>query len=407
MNSSLTRKITDDLAEMAPTPEALAGVFGDLIKMQLLFSDILAVLPVNMLLTDDMGKVLTATPKLLREVLHRSREEAVGQLVSDLLLDILADDRQVLLLDNALLSGAQWAGEAGLKEGGNIGMRLCPLSLADSRVSVLLIEPLDEQNGGFWLNRLMYKNDENNELALRGRMTGGVLHEVKNIIQNFSALVQLMELETPADSAARPHLQLLGEQIGMMDGLINNYMGMGNYSFNLAEVSLNKVVRDSIRLIGGSIRMKSIEVFDELAPDLSPIYLDSNRIMQVLINCLDNSMDAIVERRGRGDKFFGEITVKTFADAGRGEACISIEDNGVGLTPEAERRFFEPFFTTKANGNGIGTNISRTIIKMHGGVIEAANRPEGGCRLLIRLPFGSALAEDNLNIYEEMLKLDE
>ena len=65
---------------------------------------------------------------------------------------------------------------------------------------------------------------------------------------------------------------------------------------------------------------------------------------------------------------------------------FEIEDSGVGLAPDVMQRLFEPFVTTKSGGMGIGLSISRTIIRDHGGEIEATAAPGGGALFRVRLP---------------------
>ena len=69
-----------------------------------------------------------------------------------------------------------------------------------------------------------------------------------------------------------------------------------------------------------------------------------------------------------------------------GMAQIVVADNGPGFSQEAKRRLFEPYFTTKEHGTGLGMALTYRIIIEHGGVIFAENGPEGGARVIVRLP---------------------
>jgi signal transduction histidine kinase len=81
----------------------------------------------------------------------------------------------------------------------------------------------------------------------------------------------------------------------------------------------------------------------------------------------------------------GSITVET-REAGSHVLC-TIRDDGVGLTPDAQRRALEPFFTTKAGEHkGLGLNVAYGLLHRHGGDLEIAPAPERGTVVTLRLP---------------------
>lgn len=410
MTSSLEAKIIAEMADIELTTEALAGIFADMINTQLLIRDLLAILPADLLLVDEMGRVLAVTPKLLREVLHCKRDEVCGKYLSAVLLEYLQEPKQIFSLDQAVLAGVQWCGEFTLKSGEHIGARLCPLPLADGNVSALLLEPLTENIGMFWRNRLLHMADESREMIMRGKIAGGVMHDVKNMIQNVSGNVQYIQLKTSPGEAVRARLDMVNGQMSTMNQLINSFLHFGNHAeLDPAESSINALMHETVQLFSAVGRINGVEIFEEPEYELPDVFMDAMRIKQVLMNCLENGIEAIAERRSRGDKFYGEITVKTYADSAAKMVCVSVEDNGIGLTPEQQTRFFEPFFTTKKDGHGIGTSFSRAIVELHGGIMAAENREDGGCKVLIKLPAAEKsdmVAEDSLDLYDELGKLD-
>jgi signal transduction histidine kinase len=66
--------------------------------------------------------------------------------------------------------------------------------------------------------------------------------------------------------------------------------------------------------------------------------------------------------------------------------CVTVTDNGPGLTAEQRRRIFEPFYTTKPTGTGLGTAIARRLVEAHGGTIGVGNEPGPGARIVVTLP---------------------
>lgn len=96
------------------------------------------------------------------------------------------------------------------------------------------------------------------------------------------------------------------------------------------------------------------------AGDLS-IWADSQMIQQVLINLLNNSMEAVAKRKER--------TIRLGADSSNGRTSLRVRDNGKGIDPEDADRIFIPFYTTRKNGSGIGLSLSRQIMRLHKGSI--------------------------------------
>ena len=106
-------------------------------------------------------------------------------------------------------------------------------------------------------------------------------------------------------------------------------------------------------------------------PDNLEFYADNKLIEQVLINLVTNAIHALEERRD------GRIDLKAFRNK-RGRATVQVTDNGRGILQEVLDKIFIPFFTTKPKGSGIGLSLSKQILRLHGGSINAKSEPEKG-----------------------------
>lgn len=407
-NTTWDIRAVKELLDGNARPDVVKGIFDDWINTQMLLSDLLAILPLNLMLVDELGKVLAVTPKMLREVLHCEAGAVRDRYLPLVMSDYLRDEDALLPLMSAVVQGEQWRGEMELSDGRLAGVRSCALPLGNERVAVILLDILADDDENVWWRRLMRSVDESRELVTRGRISGGVMHDVKNMIQNLSGNVQCMELKTPPNDKLRVRLEMMSHQIGEMSQLINSYLQMGQQDLQTGEYAINDLVQSTISLMRGSARMQRIELVEDLQVNLPGLCVDAMRIKQVLMNCIENSMDAIVEGRSalsQDDRSWGEIVVRTYATPA-GEVVISVEDDGVGLSDEQESHLFEPFFTTKDGGHGIGMSFSRAVVELHGGTMEAANRAEGGCRVTISLPVQTRLCEEAVNFYDEMACLD-
>jgi signal transduction histidine kinase len=113
--------------------------------------------------------------------------------------------------------------------------------------------------------------------------------------------------------------------------------------------------------------------------------LDRDRFRQVMVNLLDNAIQAIGDpdwqRRGPKEN---TITVRTGCAGPFLE--LSVIDTGPGMMPATLAKIFEPLFTTKSFGVGLGLPMVRQIVQQHGGSIEAASEVDRGTTFLIRIP---------------------
>jgi two-component system NtrC family sensor kinase len=118
-----------------------------------------------------------------------------------------------------------------------------------------------------------------------------------------------------------------------------------------------------------------------LDPNLPLLTTDSAQVQQVVLNLLENALDA-VEPHGR-------IILQTGCEDG--EARISIRDNGCGVPRDLASKIFDPFFTTKktGEGTGLGLSISYGIIKKMGGRISVESEPGEGSAFTIHLPLST------------------
>jgi two-component system, NtrC family, sensor kinase len=129
------------------------------------------------------------------------------------------------------------------------------------------------------------------------------------------------------------------------------------------------------------LRTRSIEVAVTIETDLPPIVADEDQCKQVLLNLLNNAIDAVES----GDQS-KRITIRAFQRDDR--ASIVVEDSGPGFRDL--KRAFDPFYTTKPVGKGtaLGLSICHGIVKEHGGEIKVENLPAGGAAVTVQLPAG-------------------
>jgi signal transduction histidine kinase len=236
----------------------------------------------------------------------------------------------------------------------------------------------------------------NEKLSALGRMSAGLIHEINNPL-NYSR-AGLHALET--FSRMLPE----GEQADYADIISDIREGVERVSQIIAD--LRQFTRDEpagaasdadlVDVIQRSRRMTGSQIngsitFHLEAPHQAPIKGNTNQLVQVFINLLQNSVDAIHERQKIEPDLSGKIEV-SLASSGEGW-LVTLGDNGIGIPAENVQKIFDPFYTSKdvGKGMGLGLSITHQILQRHQARVEVESRPHEATTF--RLYFPSVLAD--------------
>ena len=149
---------------------------------------------------------------------------------------------------------------------------------------------------------------------------------------------------------------------------------------------LNGVLVETVALYAGLFREISLET--HLADGLPPVRIDAEQIRRVIINLVDNAVEALggAAAGPRPDGRAPAIELGTELDAVNGVARVTVSDNGPGIQAEDREKLFLPYYSTKRRGSGLGLAIVRRILAEHGGAIEVSDRAPSGTIFTIELP---------------------
>ena len=154
----------------------------------------------------------------------------------------------------------------------------------------------------------------------------------------------------------------------------------------LEAADLRDIIRDASELIRPEMARHQVAFDLRLPSDPLPVRVDRVEIEQVILNLMQNALDAVQAVRRRGQINVRAIRLQAVRDV-NALAQVSVEDNGPGISVEAANRLFEPFFTTKKGGLGMGLPIARTLVEAHLGRIWAERRPrQRGAAVRFTLP---------------------
>jgi C4-dicarboxylate-specific signal transduction histidine kinase len=148
-----------------------------------------------------------------------------------------------------------------------------------------------------------------------------------------------------------------------------------------ARVQVNELISEVGALMQADITRNQVALQTELANDLPAAMGDRVQLQQVLVNLVQNGIEAMsaVTERPR------HIVIRSERLASN-EVLVAVRDSGIGIAPKNERRIFDTFFTTKAQGMGMGLSISSSIIEAHGGRLWASANSDFGATLQFTLP---------------------
>ncbi len=146
------------------------------------------------------------------------------------------------------------------------------------------------------------------------------------------------------------------------------------------EVDPAKLVEQTLARYDGAL--KSVGVSTRFDPRIKTVRWDPVQIQRVFVNLIDNSLDALVEVKGRR-----QIGIRSRYNPARGSMVVEFEDNGTGIAPEDYENLFLPYFSTKKRGTGLGLAIVRQIVSEHNGFIRAERNEPRGTRFIMEFPY--------------------
>ena len=148
----------------------------------------------------------------------------------------------------------------------------------------------------------------------------------------------------------------------------------------LAPLELNEFIAEVLYLYRDY--PAGVEIKLELGREPLPVHADKVRLRQLLHNLVKNAIEAI--RDGHGSTLW--IGTNRAHATGADCAELSVHDDGPGFPNSILTNAFEPYVTTKPKGTGLGLAIVKKIVEEHGGWIQLESPPDGGARIVVRLP---------------------
>lgn len=211
-------------------------------------------------------------------------------------------------------------------------------------------------------------------LSTFGQLVGSIGHDLRNPLGVIETSLYILRGRVGEDERARKHVDRIGEQLEVANGIITNLLDM------IRNRPLAREPLGVAALIAGVLeavkRPEAVRVSVDGLEALAPVEGDPVQLRQVFVNLLENAVYAASPA--------GAVTVRGREEPGA--VAIEVDDTGPGVDPATRRRLFEPLITTKEKGVGLGLALVKRIAERHGGSVEYSDRPGGGARFTVRLP---------------------
>ena len=201
-------------------------------------------------------------------------------------------------------------------------------------------------------------------------------HEIKNPLAVCKGYLDMIDINK--QEKAEKYISIMKQEVDRSLNIISDFVEYNKIKIKKEQIDLNCLlddVYDSFKILVNNKKVK-LEYKDR---DDEEIYFegDYERLKQVLINLLKNSLEA-TEENGR---------IEIYSNIYKKHLEIIIKDNGIGMSKETLEKIKEMFYTTKQNGTGLGVALSNEIIKSHNGELIFESETNKGTTATIRLPF--------------------
>lgn len=233
-------------------------------------------------------------------------------------------------------------------------------------------------------HKLERQLNQKEKLASLGNMIAGVAHEVKTPLAIIKTRIQMWQQAVGKRAEIAEHIspesmEMVINEINRMSNLVKRLLIFSRpIEKKMKPTDVNKLISEVINFINIDKNVKNITVEQELDVNLPVIPADENSLKQVLMNVLDNSVEAMADG--------GKISVVSKWDPESEKIVIEVSDTGEGIPDEIKYKIFEPFFTSKVSGSGLGLAISYEIIKAHNGEITFMKNGDQGAKCIIKIP---------------------
>lgn len=220
-------------------------------------------------------------------------------------------------------------------------------------------------------------------LAVVGQLAASLAHEVGTPLNAISGHLELLAGETSSNAETNRRIRIIRQQLDFIVSTVRRLLEWTHKRTMIFEsVDVNKLINEVLWLVRPTLEKHSITAKLKTTDRLFTIEANRESLQQVLLNLINNSIEAMPQG--------GHIDIRTQAIPLDGTFEITFRDSGPGIRPEDVAQLFEPMWTTKPTGTGFGLALAREIINEHAGEICVDESQVSGATFTITLPISRA-----------------
>lgn len=214
-------------------------------------------------------------------------------------------------------------------------------------------------------------------LSVMGETSAIVAHELRNPLVAIGGFARTLVRNLKIDDPNREFARIISDEVGRMENIIHDLLDFIRPRKQMRKMlALDQLVAETVGRYLGEFEKKGIKLSYDLQAGETLVNCHPGEIQQVLRNYLMNAVQVMPQG--------GQLIVRS--EVLEGGLKISVLDSGPGFASDISDKLFSPFFSTKASGSGLGLTICAQVLKAHGGVVGADNRPDGGAEFSFILP---------------------
>lgn len=201
-------------------------------------------------------------------------------------------------------------------------------------------------------------------------------HELKNPIAVCNGYLEMLNINDKEKT--EKYLEIITNEITRSKTIIDEFSSYGKLKeINQEELDITYLLEETVELLKPLFKQHKATIKLLIKEEIY-IYGDYNKLKQVFINLLKNTIEAKKEQV--------PLEVLLNLKQTQNNVQIIIKDNGIGMSKEILSRVSEVFFTTKQNGTGIGLAFSKEVIELHKGSLQITSKKDHGTQITISLP---------------------
>jgi signal transduction histidine kinase len=258
---------------------------------------------------------------------------------------------------------------------------------AFSREEVQLLAGLANQVAVTVENSQLYQQmKEKDRLAALGEMAAGLAHEIRNPLGSIKASAQYLSETSEQPEGRGEFLDIIVDEVDRLNRVVSSFLDYARPPHTDPQpIYVNSAVQLTLQFLRPECDSAEVGLHVTMDPDLPKVRIDIEHLRQVLINLVQNAVQAMASG---GDIYVETRTQDRFRIGGgaRRWVQISVRDTGPGIAPDLLANLFVPFVTTKQQGTGLGLSISQRIVSEAGGRIDVRSRQGFGTTFVVLLP---------------------